>query len=152
MTKIEIDHKDFATSLILIGIGGFLTYSSLTTLRIGTLNAMGPGAFPAGMGILLVVLGAIIGLGAIGRSGEDISLDLRSSFFILGGITAFALLARPFGLIPATVAASLLSAMASRRITLLSALFATAVITALAVGIFTYGLGVPLALIQWPFQ
>lgn len=144
-------YKDIVGGLAAMVAGAFLAIHSMLTLRIGTLSQAGPGMLPVALGVILTVLGLMIFVPALFRSGPRIEFDMRSAFYIIAAMVAFALLLKPFGLIPAVMASVLLSAQAENGLSLVGRL---ALAVALALGttlLFVVGLSIRLAPLNWPW-
>lgn len=110
---------------------------------------MGPRYFPTIIGGLLVLLGLVIVVNGLLKTGEKIKAwAARPLVMVLAAVGAFAFMVRPLGLVLATLALVFISCLGGsesrlRDIVALSLLLAT-----LAVVIFIYGVGLPLKV--WP--
>ncbi len=149
--KISIRHqRDFYSGLIFLvfGLAAFLLAGKHS---MGTAVRMGPAYFPTVLGLLLAFIGAVI----IGRSlvlhGPKVDkLAWRPLLLVLLAVIAFGVLLEPFGLIAATVAMIVIACFAAwssyswRDIALLIAF-----LLILALGLFVYGLGLPLKVWPW---
>ena len=51
------DYVDAIGGALLVLIGASVTYVSIAFYPLGTVQRMGPGAFPAGLGVVLALLG-----------------------------------------------------------------------------------------------
>ncbi len=151
--SIQQNRDYYAGSLlVLVGIGGVIE-----SLRydLGSLAAIGPGAFPLAMGVILTLCGVVIGLGA--RSGVSTDDDhsgierpeWRGWLCIIAGFTSFILLAKTAGLFPATFACVFISSFGDRLTTIKSAFVVALAIAISGVIIFYYGLHVPLPPFAW---
>jgi hypothetical protein len=121
---------------------------------VGSLVEMGPGFFPASLGTLLLVLGAIIALGARAKassSKETAALppEWRGWLCIMAGIVAFIVLGRYGGLLPATFAIVFISALGDRSNTFKSALILAASICVVSVVVFWWALQLQFPLFAW---
>lgn len=146
---MQADLKDIAAGLLLIAAALFFGLIGFSQLPLGTSFRMGPGYFPVLLSGLLAVMGLVIAGRAVG-AGAAVSagrVPWRGIALTSGGTIGFALLVPRHGLVPALVVAILLSAFASRRMTLPLALGLTAGLTAFCVLLFRYGLGVPIPLL-----
>lgn len=145
------DYQDIVSGAVLILIGVFATIHALTSLSLGTISRMGPGMFPAAIGFILAIFGAVILVPALFRAGEFPRIDIRSFASIFASILAFAMIIRPFGMIPAIIALTLIASRADSKLSL----FHTAILAAgLSLGstlIFQVALGVPVAAFAWPW-
>ncbi len=146
--------RDYAGGALMIIIGAFATWQS-TTYDIGSLTRMGPGFYPALVGLLL----GLTGLGILLRPkvseteavAEAVStpVDWRGWAFILAGIASFVIVAQFAGLLPATFAIVFISAFGDRNNTLKSATLLALAISLVSVVIFWWALKVQLPLLKW---
>lgn len=146
----NMDYRDIigGSALIIFGIAAALF--ALLTLRLGTVNQMGPGMLPAALGVILAVLGLIILVPAFFRAGKLPQIDGRPFVAVLVSVLAFAVMVRPFGIVPAII---VLTVIASRADSKLSPLGVIVVALGLALGatlIFQIGLRMPVAAFSWP--
>ena len=140
-------HRDLLTGALLAGVGVFAIWTGYG-LGTGTIRRMGPGFFPVMLGAILIALGALIAMfpGKAPVPGtesttESAPANLRALVLICAAIAAFALLVRTAGLVPAVFAAVVLSSMADTAVQPLQSLAIATVMSALAVGVFVWGLG-----------
>lgn len=124
--------------------------------HIGTLARMGPGFFPVALGVILIFLGILIAMTASpvdpADAEEDLSSvppDWRGWGCIIAGIVVFIMLGRVAGLVPATFALVLISALGDREQTLKSALLLALGVTIVGVIIFSYLLELQFPLFRW---
>ena len=140
--------KDVLAGLAFVAFG--LAFALLSVgYGIGTTVRMGPGYFPFVLGGALVLLGGLIvarGLLA-GEEGPVGAIPWRAVALILGAILVFGFTVRGLGLIPSTFVATLMSAFASRRIGVVSAIAIAVGLTVLCVLIFVIGLSLRLPLV-----
>jgi Tripartite tricarboxylate transporter TctB family len=115
----------------------------------GAALRMGPGYFPWVLGGILVVFGAAILVRGL-RRGERIESGWSPRALILVPLSMalFGVLVERAGFVPALVALILGSAAAGREFRLGEVLLLTAVLTALSVGVFIFGLGLPYPLLK----
>ena len=117
---------------------------------LGTPSNMGPGFFPFWLGVVLGGLGLVV----LARSlldGETIPLegwDLRALLWMVGATLVFALALKPLGLALTVALQVLLSSRASPDFSWRASLLNAAVLVALTVGGFVYGLSLPFPV--WP--
>lgn len=147
----RLDYVDLVAGALLIAFGAAVTYTSVTHYPMGTPGRMGPGMFPAGLGVVLAVFGLILGLQALRRPGEKPNIRVFSPLFVLGGIAAFAAVIVPFGLIPAIVAVVVISSLADLRIRPVSLVISCVGLSLAAPFIFVFCLGLQIPLLRWPF-
>jgi hypothetical protein len=122
--------------------------------RIGTLMQMGSGFMPTALGIVLIFAGSLTAGTAVGVPlGEDqASSPQRPQWLgwacILAGPLMFIVCGR-FGLIPATFACVLVSALGDRTATWKSALVLAAAVAVFGVAVFWYFLQIQMPLFRW---
>lgn len=145
------DFVDMLGGILLIVLGAGVTFVACQYYPLGTLARMGPGMFPAGIGVVLSLFGVILALQAFRRSGDPVDLRIISPLFVLGGIALFAILVRPFGLIPALVALIFVSSLAELKPRLWQTAQLALGLCILAPLVFKLGLGLPIPLVEWPF-
>lgn len=146
--------KDFWAGVLFAGCGTLGLILS-AELRIGTARNMGPGYVPRMLGYALIALGVIIALRAIIARAERIEAgDWRPIILITGALAAFVFFFVetryfPFnGLAAATIALIVLSAWARTGARPLETAATAAVLLALCIGIFKYGLGMTFPIIR----
>jgi Tripartite tricarboxylate transporter TctB family len=148
--------RDYAGGALMIMLGAFATWKS-TSYDIGSLTDMGPGFYPALVGILLGLTGVGIMLrpkrGEAERApkveGGSERIDWRGWLFILAGIASFIVVAKQAGLLPATFAIVFISAFGDRTNTLKSATILALAISVVSVVVFWWALQVQLPLLKW---
>lgn len=148
---LKFGYTDMVGGALLVLVGIAVTLISIMNYPLGTLTRMGPGMFPAGLGGALAFFGLILFLQAFRRRGERPELRIWSPLFVLGGVAAFAMLVKPFGLIPAILGITIVSSLAELRIRPASLGLLCLALCLIAPGVFKYGLGLRLPLFAWPF-
>ena len=83
--------KDFWAGLMFIGIGGFFVIWALTHYQMGTAVRMGPAYFPAVLGGLLVVLGALVFIESFAMQGPALPMPFNIVDFIIAVLVYVAL-------------------------------------------------------------
>lgn len=147
----KVDFTDLVGGSLLTLVGAAVAIVSVTYYPMGTLQRMGPGMFPAGLGVLLAVFGLILSLQSLRRPGERPDIRVWSPLFVLGGIAAFALVVSPFGLIPAIVAITVVASLAELRVRPLSLALLCLGLCLLAPFVFRICLGLQIPMFRWPF-
>lgn len=154
--------RDYYAGAMIALIGAF-GMSGALQLQIGTLRQMGPGMFPVILCTILIGLGALIAINAgddAAGGGDELNHlahdaspypDLRGCAAIIGGMLAFAAGTTYLGLVPGTFACVFIAAIGDRKSTWLGSLGLATVITIAGVGIFLYGLRMPLPMFRWDF-
>lgn len=146
--------RDLAAAMLLIALGGAVAWVG-AGYRIGTLGRMGPGFFPLALGLILAGLGVVLLVApSLGEGGEDepadgAPADPRGWGLVVAGMAAFLLLTRHGGMVPATFALVLLSALGDRRNGLRTAVALALAMTLVGVVLFRFLLGVQIPLFVW---
>ncbi len=135
-------------------VGAFATRQS-ATYDIGSLTQMGPGFYPALVGVLLGLtgVGILVRPKAVEAEPETDAvsgpIDWRGWAFILAGIAGFIVVAEYAGLLPATFVIVFISAFGDRTNTLKSATVLALAISIVSVVVFWWALRVQLPLLKW---
>lgn len=147
----KYDYVDMVGGLLLAIAGIVVSYVSITSYPLGTVQRMGAGMFPAGLGVVLACLGLILVAQSLGRQGVPPDIRLISPLFVLGGVIAFALTVVPFGLVPAIIAILVITSIANIKIHPVSLALLCLFLSLLAPFVFVYLLDLKIPLISWPF-
>jgi hypothetical protein len=143
---MTVNIRDIGAGLIFIAIGILFGLGALG-LELGTALRMGPGYFPLVLAGILVVLGLVILAQAFGHPTTGrLAVPWRGLVLILAAPVVFGLTVRGLGLVPAVMLVVLISAFASRRMSVPLALALTVALTLFCVLVFSFGLGLPLRL------
>lgn len=142
-----IDNKDVWAGLLLIAIGA----GAILVARdypFGTALRMGPGYFPVMLGALLILFGLAI-LAAGLRRGERIAgaWSLRALVVLPLSLVLFGLLMQHAGFVPAMLVLIFGSAAAGTEFRFVEVMLFALGLTALAVVVFVWALGLPYPLI-----
>ncbi len=149
MRRLHLLDRDVLCGVLFVALGG----ASLLNARqypLGTLTDMGPGYFPTILGAVLVLFGAVIGLGSLvaAAPSQVASLPLRPLLAITASPLCFAALLDWVGL-PVSVFCAAMVACAARPAFLRPwAFLLSAVLALICVLVFVMALGVPVRL--WP--
>jgi hypothetical protein len=142
-----INSKDLIAGAVFIAIGAVFTIGAMIDLRMGTAFQMGPGYFPTVIGGILIVLGILIALTAVGSAPSPYGpVSWRGLMLITLAPILFGVLVRGLGLVLSLGLVVAISTFASRRMTAPLALALTAGLTLFCIAVFSYGLGLPLRL------
>jgi hypothetical protein len=144
------DYRDLISGAALLVLGCAVSLYSLLTYSTGTITQMGPGMFPAALGAVLGVLGAVIAVPAWFRSGEVPEIAIRPLVVVLVSIGAFALLLEPFGVVPAVVVLTVGAVLADDQVGVKGAAILSLGMAATTVLLFQKLLGVPFQAFRWP--
>jgi hypothetical protein len=139
--------KDVLAGLVFLAIGLSFTVVA-ATYGIGSANQMGPGSFPLVLGLILAGLGGFIAARGLadGEEGPIGAVPWRAVALLVGAVIVFGLTVRSLGLAPSTFLASFMSAFASRRTTLPTAVLIAVGLTVLSVLVFVFALSLRLPL------
>lgn len=136
--------RDVIAGVLFVAIGAWFVVSALE-LEIGTALRMGPGYFPLILAGVIVLLGVLIVVRAMRDQPAEIGkVAWRGLPFILAAPIVFGLTIRGLGLVPSLVLVVLLVSFASRSMRPVAAICLTVALTAFCIGLFSYGLGLPL--------
>ncbi|WP_159997111.1 tripartite tricarboxylate transporter TctB family protein [Roseomonas sp. 18066] len=147
--KATKDWADIIGGLLLL-VGGIWFMSMAAGQSMGTLRRMGPGYMPMAIGVLVVLFGLLVAVPALFRGGALPVPEWRPFVTICLSVLAFALVVEKFGLVPATVVLTVVAAFAEPRLRPLQLLLLCAALSAIGVGVFVKGLGIPVAAFRWP--
>jgi hypothetical protein len=140
--------KDVAAGLFFIVVGVFVAFYAMTHLTMGTSFRMGPGYFPAFTGGLVALLGLVILLRApVTQATPFGAVPWRAMALISLAPVVFGICIRGLGFAPTVALTCLITCFASYKVGLLKALGITAVLTAFCLGVFHFGLGLPIEVI-----
>ena len=144
------NQRAFASGALFLGFAIFF-YVVALGYPGGTAARMGPGYFPRLLAIVLAAIGLAVMLGTMKSTADLQSLhkwDWKGLGWVTGSVVLFALLLFPAGLIGALFVLIMVSSKASPEFTWKGALANAAVLIALCLVVFVYGLGLRLPV--WP--
>ena len=142
------ENKDFLAGLLLLAFGGLGFYLALD-YPFGSALRMGPGYFPRVLSGILMAFGVFVLIrGLISKEKVQGKWGFKPLTFIVISLIAFGYLMDRFGLIPALVALFFLAAFGGHEFKFFEVVLLTIFMSAFAVGVFIYGLGLPYPLLQ----
>ncbi|RXG98213.1 tripartite tricarboxylate transporter TctB family protein [Bradyrhizobium zhanjiangense] len=144
------NQRAFASGALFLAFAIFFFVMALN-YPAGTAARMGPGYFPRLLAIVLAAIGLAVMLGAVLRTAERQRLrswDVKGLAWVTGSVILFALLLFPIGLIGALLVLIVVSSRASPEFAWKGALANAAILIALCLLVFVYGLGLQLPV--WP--
>ncbi|MGY8635198.1 tripartite tricarboxylate transporter TctB family protein [Bradyrhizobium sp. 14AA] len=144
------NQRAFASGTLFLAFAIFFFVTALQ-YPAGTAAKMGPGYFPRLLAIVLAVIGVAVILSAVRPSAGREALrnwDIKGLAWITGSVILFGALLFPLGLVGALFVLIMVSSRASHEFTWIGALTNAAVLIALCLAVFVYGLGLPLPV--WP--
>lgn len=144
--------RDSIAGALMLALGIYAAYQG-ASYNLGSLSRMGPGFFPATLGIAL----ALVGFAIVATSRPDdppaehatAEPQWRGWLCILCGIVAFLAFGKHLGLVPASFAVVFVSAFADRRNTIKDALILALAMVAVCVVVFSWGLHLEMPLFSW---
>jgi hypothetical protein len=147
MRRVQLSN-DFWAGLLFMAFGAVALFLSRGYM-MGSASRMGPGYFPRALGLLLVVLGAALSVRAMRASeAESSTWRWRPLVTILGSLVVFCLLLKWLGLVIAGVLLVFVASTASAEFHWKEALSSGAIQAFVALGLFVWGLQIPLPV--WP--
>jgi hypothetical protein len=141
--------KDVLAGFMFVGVAALGLYLS-RNYPIGTALRMGTGYVPRLLCWILLGLGAVLLIRGL-RAGEALGgppLRWRPILLVPASLLIFALTIQPLGLVIATLLLIAVGSQAGRELRLLEIVIAAIVLVAITLGIFVWGLGLPLQV--WP--
>jgi putative tricarboxylic transport membrane protein len=148
--KLSIkNQEDFWAGLMFIGFG-ILAIVVARDYPMGSAMRMGPGYFPTWLGALLILIGAVVSGIALRTVGERVTPFAWKPMILLSlSFFAFGWSIDVIGFVPALVGVIALSSLAGKRVYLLELILLTIVLVLLAIGVFVYGIELPLRMFWW---
>lgn len=144
-------HKDHLAAVLLLLLGLAVTIAG-QRYQMGTLTRMGAGYIPVVLGVLLMVVGALIGLMAPAAARRTItapSFEWRGWPCVLAGVLAFIVLGRYCGLLPATFGSVFISALGDRNNSVRTAFRLACLMVVIGFLIFSWALRLQFPLFIW---
>jgi hypothetical protein len=140
--------KDFWSGVMFIAFAAVALLAA-RGYSLGAAGKMGPGYFPILLGSVLAFVGLILVVRSFVIDGEALTrLQILPLVTIAVAVVLFGVLLQPLGLILSLATVTIVSAFASRESKPLEVAALTCVLAAFAVGVFVYGLRLPLPI--WP--
>jgi putative tricarboxylic transport membrane protein len=140
--------KDFWSGLMFVAFAAVALLSA-HGYSLGSAGKMGPGYFPLLLGGVLALIGIILIARSFAVDGERVSqLKVLPLAIVALAVCLFAVSIETFGVVIALFLVTVISARASREFRLIETGLLAAALAAFAVGVFVYGLRLPLPV--WP--
>lgn len=140
--------KALISFALTLSLGVFVLMEALT-YQLGQLNRMGPGYFPAILGVGLIILSVILLFERDSEASEGLPKRVVPVLVIPLSMGVFAFMIERFGVYPATTALVLIASLADRRIRPgLALVMAVAVPVAITV-VFVRLLSLPIKPFNW---
>jgi len=136
--------KDFWAGVMFIVTGLFFLVWAVAYYQMGTAVRMGPAYFPAVLGGLLAVLGAVVFLGSFAITGEKLpKFSMRPLILVSVACVLYGYLMKPTGLLVATAALVVVSAYGGHEFKWKEVAILTVVLILFSVLVFVKGLTLP---------
>lgn len=148
---VNLNGRELAGGLFLTGLGAAFALYALANYSIGTVTRMGPGMVPLSLGVVLAVFGIVVTAGARWKPSDAEEIRVFVPAVILASIVAFAVLIKPFGLMPAVFASAAIATLAEGGVRPRLVLALGLTLCVMAWLIFAVALQLPLSLFAWPF-
>jgi hypothetical protein len=137
------NNRDFWAGAMMIATGAVAIIIA-RDYPFGTTLRMGPGYFPTVLGALLILFGLYLVVVGLRRNEKIIgNWSLRALIVLPLSTVLFGILMEYAGFIPALVVLIFGSAAASREFKFVEVLLLSIVLTAMCVGLFIWGIGLP---------
>ena len=152
------DKKDFNAGILYICLGGFFAlwatkndFLGIAGYPMGSAVRMGPAYFPTVLGWMLAALGLIIFARSffVHDADEPRKTNWRPLTLLLAAVVAFGILLDTGGMVIASFALMYISGLGGHDFKWKEQLVNAVFMTAVNVGIFYYGLGLPFKLFPW---
>ena len=147
--------QDFWSGMFFIALGVLAIYLS-RNYPMGTALEMGPGYFPTWLGGIMIGFGVVISVLSFKLEGEADQRDtirewgFRPWLVLTATLVLFAVLMEAeFGFVPSLIVLIAGCALAHKDVHWRETLLLSVFVTAGAVAIFSYGLGLPYRLFWW---
>jgi hypothetical protein len=147
--------QDFWCGVFCVALGVLAMYLA-RHYKMGSALDMGPGYFPMWLGGIMILFGVAIGGLAFAREPRDTENEasgewgLRPWLVLPASLGAYALLMdADAGFVPSLFVLIVGCALAHRDVSWRETLLLAVCVTAAAVAIFSYGIGVPYRLFWW---
>ena len=147
--RTDLTHNlDFLAGLLLLSFGAIGMYLALD-YPFGTSLRMGPGYFPRVLAGILMAFGVFVMIRGI-LSDQRVKgvWGFKALAYITAAFVAFGWIMDRFGLIPALIPLYFLAARAGPEFKFIEVLLLMIFMSAFAVGLFVYALGLPYQLVQ----
>ena len=128
---------------VFVAILGLFALWSAAAWDFGSLRRIGPGVFPAIVGLVLICLGIAITFleDKVASQETPVPINLRGLLLVVAGLAAFAALIQSAGLVPAIWATVFLSARADPAARLRDTALVAVIMSGIELGLFIHLLG-----------
>lgn len=147
---LEREAGNLLSGAVVVAVGVFYAVYAYANYSIGNMRQIGPGLFPVALGVILTGLGLALFLPALFRKAERPKLGLATPLLVLLAVAAFAITIRPFGLIPAVIATTVIASLAELKLRIVSTAILCLVLSVFSWLVFGEGLGLAVPLFRLP--
>lgn len=140
---LRLNHKDLVGGVLMALIGLYVGYSAIG-FGIGNASRMGPGYMLLVIAAGMVIMGVAMAAGSVRYTDPLPNVAWRPLLAVTAGMSAFAALLDPFGLVPAVMFLVGLASLGDPEAKPLSTLILAACVAAGMWVVFVYGLRIPL--------
>lgn len=147
-----IDVRELMTGFLFITVGLAAAWYASSHYQVGSLRRMGPGFFPAMLGLLMCAFGVLISALSMRKTIHALEVPVlkwRSVLSIGGAILVFSLLLNRAGLVPATIALTYAAVAAERPYHWRRTTIFAASLALIAWLVFSVGLGMNIPAFSW---
>lgn len=145
------DYRDMIGGALIFAVGFIAAYIALTNMSMGDLHRIGPGMFPAMIGVLLALFGIAIFVPALSRKGSELPIRLRPTLAVSAAIGIFCITIKPLGIIPSVVILTVVCALGDAKSTPLATAINAVVLSLIASAIFNFGFNISAPIISLPW-
>jgi Tripartite tricarboxylate transporter TctB family len=150
------NYEDFWSGVMFLAIGALAMWESMN-YPFGTASRMGPGYFPTCLGGIMAVLGTMVGLKAIefssdgehAKPAEGSPFAWKALIMLSLGFVFFGWGVDRIGFIPSLFGLTVITAAAGTTFNIKEILIMSVLLIAGAVGVFIYGVELPIPLFWW---
>lgn len=143
----KFDTMDASGGVLFCILGASAFFYARSKYDLGSLSEMGPGLFPAYMGIIMFLLGLGITIGALRKTYQKRDLNWRPLFAVVLGVLAFALTIETLGVAAAIFALVFVSAFPEPSLNFRKTLTLAVALVVIAYLVFKVGLSMNFSLI-----
>nr|BAH89937.1 hypothetical protein [uncultured bacterium]BAH90355.1 hypothetical protein [uncultured bacterium]BAH90471.1 hypothetical protein [uncultured bacterium] len=144
------NYKDIAGGSLLVVFGLMFSWYAISHYKLGSLSEMGSGFFPTSLGLILAAFGAVIFISGLFKQSQLPDIGWRSPIFVIAGVAAFASIIGFFGLIPAVLGLTVISASADQKVQPAKVVLLGFGLSVIAWLVFGEGLGLSVPMFRWP--
>lgn len=147
-----MDVKNVIAGAAVLVIGAGISTYSVVNYDLGTFRQMGRGMFPAGVGLVMVLCGALILIPALFRGGGQMPrVGVRAAIAVTAAMSLMAATVRPFGLAPAIFLMTVVSSFADTKLGIFAAMVLGVILSLACYLVFGLLLNMTITFFNWPF-